>query len=150
MCGNRGLRDGADVCQVLRRRLAVAPSRARRPRALRPHSQGSKRPVPADPRFVPKELVETADISRGENSWGEKLRYLISVVLTLAVVYIVLGWLAVGAAAFIPESWENGLVNFDIPDSKGLLNAGAKHLDLFDFRNGDLSFRFPDDTGAAN
>lgn len=68
------------------------------------------------PKFVAKEICATADVSRGLSSWGEKLRYFVSVVLTLAAAYIFLGWLGQAMASFVPDRWEAKLVAFDIPD----------------------------------
>ncbi len=69
------------------------------------------------PKFVAKELCETADVSRGIGAWGEKLRYFAIVVVTIAIAYLFLGWLGQAMAGFVPDRWEARMVAFDIPDA---------------------------------
>jgi Zn-dependent protease with chaperone function len=57
-------------------------------------------------RFVPKPLVETADVSRGRQTWKSRVKGLVSALVVLAVAYFTLGGLGWLLASFIPDRWE--------------------------------------------
>ncbi len=57
-------------------------------------------------KFVPKYLNETEDISKGDQSWATLLKNSLSVIITLGIIYFLLGVIAGLATAFIPDSWE--------------------------------------------
>lgn len=57
-------------------------------------------------KFVPKPLVETADISRGKTTVGTFLKNLALVSLFFGGVYFLLGLIAWLVAAHVPDSWE--------------------------------------------
>lgn len=57
-------------------------------------------------KFVPKQLKETADISRGATSWQTFLKNVLSVIVVLGVLYFLLGVAADFAATHIPDHWE--------------------------------------------
>ncbi len=57
-------------------------------------------------KFVPKELKETADISRGRGDWRSFLLNCLSVAITLVVIYLALGLMADITARYIPERYE--------------------------------------------
>jgi Zn-dependent protease with chaperone function len=59
-------------------------------------------------KFVPRELRDTADASRGDHSWGSFLKNSASVVLILGFLYLLLGLVADVVAWTLPESWEAG------------------------------------------
>jgi len=62
-------------------------------------------------KFVPKPLVETADNSRGHQTWRTRLKGLVSAAIVLAVGYILLGWIGLLLASFIPDRWEKSFFN---------------------------------------
>lgn len=106
------------------------------------------------PKFVAKELCESADASRGISSWGEKLRYFAFVVLTIAIAYIFLGWLGQAMAGLVPDRLEAGMVAFDIPaaldppeETKALFHRLVQESELrpLDYR----LVRLPDDDPNA-
>lgn len=57
-------------------------------------------------KFVPRRLERTAENSSGKESWGDKLKNLVSVVGVLAVLYIVIGLVADFVALRISEETE--------------------------------------------
>jgi predicted Zn-dependent protease len=57
-------------------------------------------------RFVPRELRETSDISRGDRTWTSFLKNVFSVFVILAGLYVLLGLAADVAARTLPERWE--------------------------------------------
>ncbi|MCP5521529.1 MAG: M48 family metallopeptidase [Verrucomicrobiales bacterium] len=57
-------------------------------------------------RFVPKPLIETADASRGRRDLRVRVKDCVSVILVLGLVWLLLGWVAGGLAARIPDAWE--------------------------------------------
>ncbi|MBE0544842.1 MAG: M48 family metallopeptidase [Verrucomicrobia bacterium] len=57
-------------------------------------------------KYIPKPLVETADISRGKTTLKSFLKSALSVVLVLAVLYFVLGLLGEFLARTLPDRWE--------------------------------------------
>jgi len=67
-------------------------------------------------KFVPKELKETADISRGRNTWQSFLKNALGVVLAFVALYLVLGVLASLAARTIPDEWEAKLFSWQMED----------------------------------
>lgn len=60
-------------------------------------------------KFVPKELRETADISRGSTSWRSHLKGAVSIGVILIVLYFLLGLAADLLASYIPDRWETYL-----------------------------------------
>ena len=60
-------------------------------------------------KYIPKPLVETADISRGKTSLKSFLQSAVSVVLVLAALYFVLGLLGELLARTLPDRWERKL-----------------------------------------
>ncbi|MEE8141650.1 MAG: M48 family metallopeptidase [Planctomycetota bacterium] len=71
-------------------------------------------------KFVPKELKETADISRGTVTWVSALKNVASVVLVLALLYLGLGLTADLLASLIPEELESSFMVWDVetPDAE--------------------------------
>jgi len=67
-------------------------------------------------KFVPKELKETADISRGRNTWKSFLKNALGVVLAFVALYLVLGVLASLAASTVPDKWEAKLFSWKMED----------------------------------
>ena len=57
-------------------------------------------------KFVPKYLNETEDISKGDQSWATLLKNSLSVIITLGIIYLLLGVIADLTTAFIPDRWE--------------------------------------------
>jgi beta-barrel assembly-enhancing protease len=60
-------------------------------------------------KFVPKRLIETAEISRGKTTFAAFLRNSLLVVLFFATVYWLLGLTAFLLASKIPDRWEKNL-----------------------------------------
>lgn len=60
-------------------------------------------------KYIPKPLVETADISRGKASLKSFLKSAVSVLLVLAALYLVLGLLGELLAHSLPDRWERKL-----------------------------------------
>ena len=85
-------------------------------------------------KFVPKALPETGDLSRGLRRPGDRLKTMAGFFLILAIIYILLGFAAVGISHFIPDRWERKLaVNFTFSENDesatGLLEYPQKILD---------------------
>lgn len=57
-------------------------------------------------RFVPKPLVETADVSRGVQSRLTRLKNAVAVLLTGVGLYLVLGWFGTWLGGRLPDRWE--------------------------------------------
>ena len=57
-------------------------------------------------KFVPRRLTKTRDASRGDTSLVSFVKNSLGVVVTLAVIYLALGFLADFIAMTIPERWE--------------------------------------------
>ena len=57
-------------------------------------------------KFVPKYLNVTEDISKGDQSRATLLKNSLSVIITLAIIYFLLGVIADLTTAFIPDRWE--------------------------------------------
>ncbi len=60
-------------------------------------------------KFVPKHLPETGDVSSGKRLPGDRLKTIVGFFLFLAIIYILLGFLAAGISKFIPDRWEQKL-----------------------------------------
>lgn len=60
-------------------------------------------------KFVPKQLVDTDDASRGKATPRTIAKDVLAVILFLIVAYVVLGWIGILVAEFIPDSWERKL-----------------------------------------
>ena len=60
-------------------------------------------------KFVPKTLPKTGDLSRGLRRPGDRLKTIAGFVLILAIIYILLGFAALGISRFIPDHWERKL-----------------------------------------
>ena len=69
-------------------------------------------------KFIPKPLVETADISRGKPTLKSFLKSAVSAVLVLALLYLFLGLVAELLARTIPDRWERQLSGA-FPESTG-------------------------------
>lgn len=69
-------------------------------------------------KFVPKELRETADISRGSMSWRSYLKRAVSVGVILTVLYFLLGLAADLLASYIPDQWETYLFSSRLEPEK--------------------------------
>jgi len=80
-------------------------------------------------KFVPKKLENTAEISRGDHSWRTFIKNALSVLLTIAALYLLLGASADLVASKIPERWEADLFSWEYPDwdqqSESYLRASA-------------------------
>ena len=91
-------------------------------------------------KFVPKELKETADISRGQITRRKFARNVAGVLLAFVCLYFFLGFAAELIASHISEKWETRLFqnrfSSDQPDSEAFHNA----LKIFDrmVRNTEL------------
>ena len=70
-------------------------------------------------KFVPKEIKDTADISRGKRTWKGFFKNLLSVLIVLGLIYVLLGFVADIIASNIPEEWEAKLTMWEIPESDG-------------------------------
>ncbi len=57
-------------------------------------------------KFVPKNLNETEDISKGDQSWATLLKNSLSVIITIGFIYFLLGVIADLTTAYIPDRWE--------------------------------------------
>lgn len=68
-------------------------------------------------KFVPKELRKTANVSRGDTSWGSFLKNTASVLVTLILAYVALGLLANLVATTIPSHWEANLFAEQVDDT---------------------------------
>lgn len=77
--------------------------------------------------FIPKDLGEAADASRGITKTSEKVKDVLSVVLVLGLLYLFLGFLAQVAANRVPDRWEAQLfqspTNLDLEESESLNRA---------------------------
>ncbi len=71
-------------------------------------------------KFVPKELVHTADASRGRETLRTRLQFAITVVLVLGGLYLTLGLVGETAGRFLPDSWERQFAAVPVP---GLTDA---------------------------
>ncbi len=60
-------------------------------------------------KFVPKALPQTGDLSSGKRRAGDRLKTIAGFILILAIIYILLGFVAVGISHFIPDRWERKL-----------------------------------------
>jgi Zn-dependent protease with chaperone function len=74
-------------------------------------------------KFIPKELNETKDISKGDTSRKTFLKNVLSVVITLVLIYILLGIIADIAAATIPYEWESKM--FSMPFEQATANTDS-------------------------
>ena len=83
-------------------------------------------------KFVPKELEETADISRGGVTKRKFFRNLSGVILAFGLLYLILGLIAKLIAARIPESWEAKLFKNKIKYDKTNSKAFHKAQVIFD------------------
>ena len=57
-------------------------------------------------KFVPKPLVETADISRGQSSWPDRLKYFVSAAVVMAALYLLIVVSSWALARWIPDRTE--------------------------------------------
>ena len=57
-------------------------------------------------KFIPRELRDTADASRGDHTWTSFLKNTASVILILGFLYLLLGLVADVVAWTLPERWE--------------------------------------------
>lgn len=60
-------------------------------------------------KIVPKALEQTADASRGTESWKTQLQNVLAVCLFFGLVYLLLGWVGSFLGARIPDAWERRL-----------------------------------------
>ena len=65
-------------------------------------------------KYVPKELKETADISRGSTTWQSFLKNVLSVVIILGAIYFLLGLVADLIAVHVPEEVEARLFSWNM------------------------------------
>ena len=70
-------------------------------------------------KFVPRSLPETGDLSRGLRRPGDRLKTIAGFVLILVIIYILLGFAALGISHFIPDRWERKLAgDYYIPKNE--------------------------------
>ncbi len=69
-------------------------------------------------KFVPKYLNETEDISRGDQSRATFIKNSLSVIITLAIIYLLSGVIADLATAFIPDRWEASVFSWKANSGK--------------------------------
>ncbi|MHC4139493.1 MAG: M48 family metallopeptidase [Planctomycetota bacterium] len=78
-------------------------------------------------KFVPKYLNETEDISKGDQSRVTLLKNSLSVIISLGIIYFLLGVVADLTTAFIPDRWEARVfsrkVNSDKTESQEQVNV---------------------------
>jgi len=60
-------------------------------------------------KFVPKSLPETGDISSGKRRPGDRFKTIAGFFLILVIIYVLLGFAALGISHFIPDRWERKL-----------------------------------------
>jgi predicted Zn-dependent protease len=60
--------------------------------------------------YVPRELRETADVSRGRFDARDTARRVLRLAAVLVVAYVALGFVAEGVATWLPTSWEARLI----------------------------------------
>lgn len=79
-------------------------------------------------RFLPRELKESADASRGgPESWRSRIKGIVSAVAVLGVFYFVLGIVAEFTASFVPARWEAEWFAW-APDAFDLEDTGDAEL----------------------
>ncbi|MCP4267661.1 MAG: M48 family metallopeptidase [Candidatus Brocadiaceae bacterium] len=69
-------------------------------------------------KFVPKYLNETEDISKGDQSRATFLKNTLSLIITLGIIYFLLGVIADLATAFIPDRWEARIFSWKTSSDK--------------------------------
>jgi predicted Zn-dependent protease len=70
-------------------------------------------------KFIPKSLVETADVSRGKPTLKDFLKSTLSVVLVLAGLYLLVVLLAEAVVRTMPDSWERRLSGAVVATASG-------------------------------
>jgi len=105
-------------------------------------------------KFTPKPLTNTADISRGRVSASAVMKDVLSVALFLALSYVVLGWLGIAVAHWIPDRWEKKLApvtssilrdsdDLDLERAEGIFDRLLEGEVLRDLNYRLYAFRFP-------
>ncbi|MFH2203978.1 MAG: M48 family metallopeptidase [Elusimicrobiota bacterium] len=69
-------------------------------------------------RFVPRIPRSTADLSRGIKDWPAFLKGALSIILSVAGIYLVLGWTSDITALYIPDRYEAKLFKWVAADKK--------------------------------